>query len=101
MKLCVHKIGVLLIEDESNNFTRETFEHQEYLKRYEIIGKDELKSFVEGGRQKILENRNIETNIAAFDKNFRSASYKVDRSSASLKSVAVGTGTTTAFYGDE
>ncbi len=95
------KIGVLLIEDESKKFTKETFEHQEYLKRYEIIGKDELQAFVEGGRQKILENRALESKIVEFDKSFRDRSLKVDHSTATLKSVAVGSGTTTSFYGDE
>lgn len=94
------RIGVLLIEDDSKAFNKNTFLHQEYLKRYEIIGKDELIDFVAGGRKKILENRRYAENILSFDKDFRSASLKFDHSIATLKTVTSGSGTTTSFYGD-
>lgn len=46
----LNKIGVLLIEDEANGFTKESlpencFEHHEYMKRYKMLGKDDLKEF--------------------------------------------------------
>ena len=95
------KIGVLLIENDSKKFTKETFEHQEYLKRYEIIGKDELQDFVKSGRQKILENRKLANKIVQIDKDFRSKELKFDPATATLKNVTSGSGTTTFFYGDE
>jgi len=43
------KIGVLLVEDEDNKFTHETFEHQEYLKSYIIVGPEDVVDFIREG----------------------------------------------------
>jgi hypothetical protein len=51
------RIGVLLIEDEDENFTHKTFYHQEYLKDYELLGESDIVPFVQNGIPGVHEYR--------------------------------------------
>lgn len=89
-----NKIGVLLVEDPEKGFTRDTFNHQEYLKNYMLLMMDDLLNFVAGGRSAAEEAKFNKRNNAFLQ---NSTSLKTD---GSLSIGAVGTGITTKFYGD-
>lgn len=84
------RIGVLLIED--GVFNKDTFLHQEYLKRYEIINESNLIEFVNKGAMGIRTKR--------LDEEFRKKNLGVDRKTGFLTTLNTPTGTTTSYYGD-
>lgn len=84
------RIGVLLIEDEA--FNKDTFLHQEYLKRYEIINEANLIEFVNEGANGIR--------IKRLNEDFRKKNLGVDRKTGFLTTLNTPTGTTTSYYGD-
>ena len=47
------KIAVLLVENDDDEFNSETFEHQEYLKNYIILGPDDVVDFIKSGSSHI------------------------------------------------
>lgn len=51
------KIGVLLVENDDDEFNSETFEHQEYLKNYIILGPDDVVDFIKNGSSHIIKER--------------------------------------------
>lgn len=83
-------IGVLLIEDEA--FNKDTFLHQEYLKRYEIINQSNLVEFVRKGAKEIRMKR--------LDEEFQRKNLGINRKTGKLATLSSSTGTTTAYYGD-
>jgi len=56
------RIGVLLIEDDDNEFSHETFEHREYLKNYAILGPEDIVEFIDNGGSYILK-KNAPNNL--------------------------------------
>jgi hypothetical protein len=94
----MERIGVLLIEDEENNFTSQTFKHQEYLKNYEILEEDELIAFVQKGSKFVVNERRMKK----FDNDFRGGNIGVSTTSGSavLKNTGDKANKTTEFYGN-
>jgi len=87
------RIGVLLIEDEDNDFTQATFKHQEYLKNYEILGEQDIIPFVRKGIKGVHEHR-----IEVADAAFRKGNIAITTSGA-LEIRNDGFNSPTKFYG--
>lgn len=89
------KIGVLLIENDDTGFNLETFEHQEYLKRYQILDKNELIHFVKEGAKKVIAAR-----TQNFDLAFRQNEMGVDKQTGKLSKMTPVKSSSTKFYGN-
>jgi hypothetical protein len=82
------RIGVLLVENET--FTHKDFEHQEYLKSYEILGPDDIVTFIKDGVRELIAIRR--------DNDFRAGRLIV--SPTGLIAGGDGASHSTKFYGD-
>lgn len=89
------RIGVLLVEDDEKNFTHNTFIHQEYLKNYILLSKDDLLDFVKSGSKSIHEKR-----MSSVDSAFRNHNMAIGKTGA-LNLTTDQKGTTTKFYGSK
>lgn len=93
-----NSIGVLLVENEENNFKLATldFEHQEYLKRYKMLEYGDLVYFLKDGISGVMEYKTKILNEEFANKN---VSLAPTAGTIGLHIDSAGKGTSTKFFG--
>jgi hypothetical protein len=89
------KIGVLLIEDD-DKFTVDTWKHREFLKDYIILEKADVVSFVANGAKKIIAAKK---HAQELNSALASKSVILNEATGQLNIGKPMSGTTTKFYG--